>query len=323
MHAPSDPTWYVSPSLEEQIYSSTVIVRATLQSVTGAAAAGGGGHQAVQELRFTVHEYLKGSGSSTLLVAVPDIRVYASEAEARTAATAALARRNTTWDDREGVLFLSALDQAYTPTGGAAAGSALGFTRSNPDQPAWALQRGHVQPRLAAGPRRRGASGTAGPAAATTYITDGVPAPPPTVTLAALRTQITTLAAELQANAGVAGYERCVRGRIRRERYYRGEEARSGEAWKPYRRDERLASGTAAGTEVYRRQNTQADPQYNRYWLSGPDAALFQVVTVDADGQANTGYAHGPRTTRPPTCGDVSVLLQFPALHADPMQLQA
>ena len=295
----SDPTLYVAPSLEEQIYSSTVIVRATLQSATGAAAAGGGGHQAVQELRFTVHEYLKGSGSSTLVVAVRDDYVYSSQSAARTAATAAVAQRTTTWDDREGVLFLRTPDDPYTPAG-AAAGSALGFTRSNPDQSAWAYS---VDRLSRAWLPAQQAGGSASAAATKTFITDGAQTPPPTVTLADLRTKIATMAADLKAGAGVAGYKRCVRGRIQRERYYRGEEARSGEAWKPYRRDERLASGTAAGTEVYRRQNTQADPQYNRYWLSGPDAALFQVVTVDADGQANTGYAHGPRTTRPLPAG--------------------
>ena len=68
----SDPTWRVAPSLTEQIVRSTTIVRATLQSATAAVVAepDGGGYRPVQELRFTTHEYLKGSGPATLLVAV-------------------------------------------------------------------------------------------------------------------------------------------------------------------------------------------------------------------------------------------------------------
>ena len=299
-HGLSDPTWYVAPSLEEQIYSSTVIVRATLQSASGATTTATGGHQAVQELRFTVHEYLKGSGPSTLVVAVRDDYVYAGESTARAVATAAVARRTTAWDDREGVLFLSALDQAYTPTGGAAAGSALGFTRSNPNQSPWAYS---VDRLSRAWLPAQQAGGSASAAGTQTYITDGARTPTPTITLAALRAQIATLTAELQANAGVAGYERCVRGRIRRERYYRGDEARSGEAWKPSRREERLASGAAVGTVVYRRQHPEAEPQYNRYWLSGPDAARFQTATVDADNQPSTGYEHRLATARPLPAG--------------------
>ena len=59
-----NPTWRVAPSLTEQIVRSTTIVRATLQSAAAAVVAepDGGGYRPVQELRFTTHEYLKGTG---------------------------------------------------------------------------------------------------------------------------------------------------------------------------------------------------------------------------------------------------------------------
>ena len=300
MHAPSDPTWAVAPSLEEQIFTSSTIVRATLQSSSGAAAAGGGGHQAVQELRFTVHEYLKGSGPSTITVAVRDDYVYASEATARAVATAAVARRTTAWDAREGVLFLSALDQAYTPTGGAAAGSALGFTRSNPGQSAWAYS---VDTLSRAWLPAQQAAGSTSAAGTQTYITDGAQTPAPTVTLAALRAQIAALAAELKAGESVAGYRSCVVSRLRLERYRRGEAAQSGGAWVPYQRGLQLASGAAAGTETYKTEFNEGEPQYNHIWLSGPDAARFQTTRVDADTNPANGYAQTTTTTRPLPAG--------------------
>ena len=60
------PTGRVPPSIEEQIFRSTTIVRATLQSATAAVETLPSDpgvtptYLAVQELRFTVHEYLKG-----------------------------------------------------------------------------------------------------------------------------------------------------------------------------------------------------------------------------------------------------------------------
>ena len=280
VHVLPDPTWWVPPSLEEQIFTSSAIVRASLQSAAAEveALSDGEGYRAVQELRFTVHEYLKGSGPTTLLVAARDDDVHSSEAAAREAAATAVARRVTTWDDREGVLFLRELDGAYAPSGGAersATGPPLGFNQSNPDQSEWAysvdtLSRAWLPAREAGGAERQ-----ASDPADMAFITDGAQTPAPVITLADLRAKVAALEAELQAGAGIAGYERCVYGRIRRERVYRAAEAQSGEVWTPYLREESLASGSAAGAEVYRKQATDGDPQYNRYWLSGPDAARF------------------------------------------------
>ena len=140
--------WFVPPSLEEQIFTSSVIVRASLESATPAVErvlsdpGGAPTYRAVQELRFTVHEYLKGSGPTTLLVAVRGEGRQVTEAAAREFAESATAQRVTTWDDRQGVLFLSELPAAYVPAGQAAgatrnaAASALAFTRSN-NQAAW------------------------------------------------------------------------------------------------------------------------------------------------------------------------------------------
>ena len=141
-----DITWQVAPSLEEQVFTSPVVVRASLQaaaaavetvpSTPGVAPT----YRPVQELRFTVHEYLKGTGPAALVVVVRGTHAFLTEAEARADAVYAVAQRVTAWDDRQGVLFLQTPAQPYASAtaGGGAAGAAgsssapaLQFTRSN------------------------------------------------------------------------------------------------------------------------------------------------------------------------------------------------
>ena len=164
----SNITWSVPPSLEEQVFTSAVIVRASLQSATavvetvpsdpGVAAT----YRPVQELRFTAHEYLKGSGPTTLLVVVRGGHTYVTETQARSAAARAVRDRVTTWDDRQGVLFLETPEPPYTPpaASGDAAGTAstpaLEFTQSNYDQSPWDYSVDSLSRALAAGTGRRG-----------------------------------------------------------------------------------------------------------------------------------------------------------------------
>ena len=296
----SDPTWRVAPSLEEQIVGSTTIVRATLQSATAAVVAepDDGGYRPVQELRFTTHEYLKGTGPATLLVAVRGGAPFASEADARAAADLAIAARVTAWDARQGVLFLRASDPTYAPIGTGAtepteAAGALAFTTSNPGQSPWAysvdtLSRAWLP---AEDPPAEGVTPTA-------FITDGAETPPPTITLADLRSQIETLAADMTSAEAVAGYTLCIENRMIRLRH------RRADPWTPKQRAATLASGSAAGTEVSRETHAYREAEYDRHWLSGADAALFRSAIMDDDGQPSTGYSHGARTTRPLPAGE-------------------
>ncbi len=107
------PTVYVSSSLEEQVFDSEVIVRASLMSAAadtepvpsdpGVAPT----YRPVEVLTFQVHEYLKGSGPGEVEVRVRGNLTYLTEAEALAVAGEVLAERNTSWDDREAVLFLN------------------------------------------------------------------------------------------------------------------------------------------------------------------------------------------------------------------------
>ena len=76
-------------SLDQMVSRSDVIVRASLLSATAAteALSGSGGgsrvYRPVHRLRFTVHEYIEGSGPSEILVVVRQRETYSAEAGAR------------------------------------------------------------------------------------------------------------------------------------------------------------------------------------------------------------------------------------------------
>ena len=100
-------------STEEMVLASSAIVRAELSgmSTTTVAVA----HEsdsnrtlwaAALQFRFRVLEYLKSSGPSEVAVLVISESFYSTEAEARSQLQRLEAAHDTTWDDREAILFL-------------------------------------------------------------------------------------------------------------------------------------------------------------------------------------------------------------------------
>ena len=316
-----NPPWRVSPSLEEQIFTSDVIVRASLLSATAgtetvpSAVCVAPTYRAVQELRFSTHEYLKGTGPTEVIVVVRGDHTYLTEAEAQQAAVASVSRRNTTWDGREGVLFLNTLQPPYAPTGasnsgasGAARGApseAFAFTLSNYLQSAWEYDIGTLSRAWLPARDAGGAEGRSSDAAAQAFITDGATSPPPVISLADLRSAIAEMAATLAAGEGIEGYEECIRRKISRERH------RRAVPWTPSRYEATLASGSAAGTELYRDTNPYRDPKYDRYWLSGPDMGIFQASIIDDDSSPENGYDDTLTTARPLPAGGYRVFYNW------------
>ena len=305
--------WTVPPSLEEQVFYSNVIVLATLASVTSTAetvpsedANVAPTYRPVQELRFTVHEYLKGSGPSVLLVVARARHTYMTEAEARGFAERTLAERTTTWDDRRAVLFLRNPDEPYTSSGGAtgASGSASGleFKLSNYPLGEFAYSVGtHVDTMNRVWLPASDAAGAQGASGSATFITDGTKSPPSTVTLAQVRAGISEMAAMLKKGDGIKGYERCIRSKLLHEKYNRET------PFVPLQFEKTLASGSAAGTRVLWRKDTDGELQYIRYWLSGRDASHFQSPNVDDDTNPSNGYYYTLSTTRPLPAGSYTV----------------
>ncbi|MDE2902443.1 MAG: hypothetical protein OXP73_05380, partial [Chloroflexota bacterium] len=283
----SSPEWRVPPSIEEQIFFSDVIARATLQSATAAVETLPGDpgvaptYLAVQELRFTVHEYLQGSGPTSLLVVVRGTHAYLTEAGARTDAGHAVELRVTTWDDRQAVVFLETPTPPYAST-------AWQFVLSNYDQSPWAYSVDTLSRAWLPAENIPAAGVTP-----TAFITDGTLTPPPTITLSDLRAQVAAMAAELQAGGGIAGFRDCILTRIGHSRH------RRAVPWTPPQEAATLGSGSAAITDVSREAYRYREPQYSRYWLSGSDSSHFRPLVIDADGAPGTGYDHALATTRP------------------------
>ena len=210
-----------------------------------------------------------------------------------------LSQRKTDWDDRQGILFLKT-GQPYQSGSGQrnSVTPAYEFTLSNPYQGPWdytvdTLSRAWL-PSRDAGTSRTRSSDTVGQA----FITDGTASPPPVVLLAELRTQITQLEATMAAGAGIAGFEDCIAGRILRDRIRR---AHAPSTWTPTQYGATLAAGSAAGTELFR-QNFPSHyrvPQYDRFWVTGPDAEQFQTPLDDDDTDPATGYDTIIVTARP------------------------
>ena len=99
------------PTLDWQILDSPTIVVATLQSATAAVEQAGEAYRPMHVLTFRSSEYLKGTGPQSFAVEVPDtspeVKVYTTRADALAAAASSLAQLNKSWDNREGVIFLS------------------------------------------------------------------------------------------------------------------------------------------------------------------------------------------------------------------------
>ena len=321
IHSSTDPVYSVSPSLEEQVFFSDAIVRASLLSASagtesvpsdpGVAPT----YRAVHELRFTVHEYLKGSGPSEVVVVVRDEDTFVAETDALSWAQEQLTERETIWDDREGVFFLRTAEPYQS--GGASGDSqrsteqsspvpALELTLSNPVfQTPWdysidTLSRAWLPARDAESPTTRSSESSR----AQVYITDGSQSPPPVVSLLDLRSQIAELETTLASGGGIEGFRECIWDRIYYERTYR-----AGPPWTPPEFESTLASGSAIGAEVHRRNipNYRRGPQYHRFWLSGPHVDLFQSGVEDDDTVPDNGYDHALALARPLPAGEYHV----------------
>ena len=298
---------YVAPSLEEQIFESDVVVRASLLSATAETETVPSGegvsptYRAVQRLSFTIHEYLMGTGPSEAEIVVRGKRTNSTRTQASSVAQAAVSRRNTTWDGRQGILFLETLNPPFQPAGGAS-GAEQGATA-----PAYAFAQynygGETEWHysidtlsrvwLPASGDSRGPTGQSSDNANQEFIIDGSVTPPPVVSLTGLRGEITEFEAEMEAGEGITGFKECVSRRILRERH------RRAVPWTPILLESSLDSGLAAGTEINRRTFHHDNPRYDRFWLSGPDMDLFQALIVDSDSDPSSGYSRTINTARP------------------------
>ena len=301
----SHPVSRVSPSLEEQIFASEFIIRASLVSAAASTETVPSNpgiaptYRALQLLRFTAHEYLKGTGPSEVMVIVRGRHTYTSESEARVFADLKLMQRNTAWDDRQGALFLN----RTRPPGqaGSAEGqneTAFEFTLSNFGvETEWdysidTLSRAWLPATEAGQP-----DGDFPELSTLQFTTNGSASTAVVISLEELRTGIAEMEATLEAGAGIQGFARCIQEKIRYERY------RRAVPYSPYQHSIDLTSGLPAGTEIYRNGPFHDDRIRSRDRLTGTNKRLFQTSVEDVDSNPRNGYDRVISTLRPLPAG--------------------
>ena len=136
-----------------------------------------------------------------------------------------------------------------------------------------------------------------------TTATDDSQSPPPVTSLSVLRALIAETNTSLEAGKYIEGYEDCIQRKVTHQRY------RRADPWTPFVYEVTLESGSPAGTEVGRHNNSAShrEPKYKYFWVSGPDMELFQAPIDDDDSDPSTGYDYILTMARPLPAGQYRV----------------
>ena len=298
------PTWNFPPSLDEQIVTSQRIVRATLKSVVAGTRTRPSSpgvaptYLAIHILTFQVHEYLKGSGPTELSVEVAGLARHLKQANALLQATTTLAERDTTWDKREAILFLSQTESAASAADLSVPSTApYTFTTSNPyAESEWNYDIDSLN-RAWMPAAQESVEGVGGLSNDQNIITNGSVTPPTQMTLASLRTRIAEINALFATGDNSEAYNNCVTKSLLRERYYRD--------FGSHTFTFRIDSGTASGIAI--EQSSRTGDLYSHYYTSGKDAVLFNYKAVDNNSAPSDGYKVVFSTARPLPAGTYTV----------------
>ena len=286
-------------SLEERIFASPVIVRVRLDSVSstvesGSAPDGTTKYVPLLEFSFTVLEYLKGSGPSSIVAVWESRPVFNTRLEAETALPAIVAARDSQWDDREAIVFLE-YSISYLSSTQQAGRFHLAWQRSIPpyeDQYSLANRFQKLWlPTEAAGGISTQASGDQ-----QRFLMDVPPSTgaAPTITLGEMKDRIAAVTTKLNAGDGSPEYSECVsrtyfeeRLRAYRVQIYPAKIVPSG--FPP--QEHVVGSGLAAGSTLYEDDQGYgvAPNSRNQFWFDGGDADLFGVTFGEAVPYDSTG----------------------------------
>lgn len=286
--AHSAPVPYDGPSsIEERILTSTAVVRARLTSTTTEIVTSKTDQYHYPALKFTfsVSEYLYGSGADTVTAYYVSPADFNTGQEAEAWAPTMVSRRDTQFDDREAVLFL---------TDGTSIKSERFSVLAEPkDVYILAVGSGPIQghSRFWIDDRhdRRwlpAASATAATSASQEFLLEQPVSgtTPSTITLADMKTKIAVIVAEIDGGDGSEAYRKCLKGKytqIRTDEWTR--------SWNPAHNsyeptwDGTFASGQPAGTELYNYKNrgsaimVDGTEEKSKVWVDGEDGNLLSV----------------------------------------------
>ena len=274
-------------SLKERILKSPVIARVRLDSVSSAAEYGtifdgSTKYIAILEFRFSVLEYLKGSGGNDIVAVWDADPVFDTRQETEAALPAIVAARDIQWDDREAIVFLRN-SQTYLPSTQQTGRYYLSWERGSDLDDNYSIASRYNKLWLPAEAAVGAPSQPSGDQQR--FLLDVPPASgtAPTITLGEIKTRIAGVAAKLDAGDGSEEYRECVQHTYQFEGRNRYSIETGGGGYASRAPDHELDSGLAASSVVYEESPVFGDlpDKKGRTWLDGGDADLFSVESGD------------------------------------------
>ena len=276
--------YFGEESLEERISKADIVVKARLdyttsEVITGEGEGWSGKYYVALEFHLTVSEYLNGSGTTNITALTVQGDTYDTPKEAEDAAPEIVAKRDTTWDDREAIFFLNTDDPYHTFSAAVQSANDYFLTVGGTHEDMYSLHNRHRKLWL--------------PSAGTTATSDSqefllaVPEPgldTPTITLRVLKRRITSVNAELNGGDGSDAYKECIRRRYGSERQERVRLAwpgNTGPSFEPIWGGT-FASGQPGGAELYDYDygfvvTDDGIENRSKFWIDGQDAVLFSI----------------------------------------------
>ena len=270
-------------SYQERVLSSDVVVRASLTNAQrNVEAHSSGSYFVAWVYTFTVHEYLKGSGATTLTAIAPQLNPeFTSESAAR-GNLSSLESRDRQYDDRQAILFLTSDYSAYPSTSQAnrymlgfhalwgsgtyAITSEWGRTWLPDASSGGGIQSGEQYFLLDVSGEMQGSGAVPGGRSDRRLA------------LSALKSAISAMQQEVDSGDGTVEYERCIKAKQFAKRYYAHLDS-IGRGTNTTEFD--VPSGFASGTVLYSsNRNIGLLPDtYGRHWNEGVDKDYFAFST--------------------------------------------
>ena len=265
-------------SIEERIINSDIVVKARLDRITTEVVTTTttleewvGKYYPALKFHLTVNEYLSGNGSNNITALWVYLMPFATRQEAEAAAPSAVAGRDTTWDDREAILFLEEDHRSGI------------FSASVQGVNDYYMLEMSLHSRISK--QWLPSAGTTGTGDDQEFLL-AVPVPgvtTPVITLGELKSRISVVNDELNAGDGSDAYKTCISRKYRHMRIeqVRLDQGNTKRSFEP-RWDGSFVSGLAARSEVYEYDygyivTVDGTDEKTGFFLDGEDAALFSI----------------------------------------------